>query len=169
MNFLTAATGAVDLTNISILNAAIVAGLGYAVVFFGLILLMCVITILGKAFQAAEAKAKAAAAAAPAAAAPAAAPAVAPDVARGAAGDRERQSVESEIYAQAVQMLPQGAAPAAIVLAEESWHQGVVGIVASRIAEEYGCPTFLICLDGDRGKASSRSFSTPGKSRQGSI
>lgn len=72
--------------------------------------------------------------------------------------NRERQSVESEIYAQAVQMLPQGAAPAAIVLAEESWHQGVVGIVASRIAEEYGCPTFLICLDGDRGKASSRSF-----------
>ena len=67
MNFLTATTGAVDLVNISIANAGIVALLGYAVVFFGLILLMCVITILGKAFQAAEAKAKAAAAAAPAA------------------------------------------------------------------------------------------------------
>ena len=35
--------------------------------------------------------------------------------------------------------------------------RGVVGIVASRIAEEYACPTFLICLDGEHGKASSRS------------
>ncbi|MGN0977220.1 MAG: DHHA1 domain-containing protein, partial [Faecousia sp.] len=35
--------------------------------------------------------------------------------------------------------------------------QGVVGIVASRIAEEYACPAFLICLDGEHGKASSRS------------
>ena len=72
--------------------------------------------------------------------------------------NRQRQSVESEIYDQAVQMLPQGQQPPAIVLAEETWHQGVVGIVASRIAEEFCCPTFLVCLDGDHGKASSRSY-----------
>ena len=87
MNILTAVTtGAVDLQNISILNAGIVAVMGYAVVFFGLILLMCVITILGKSFQAAGAKAKAAA---PAAAAPAAAPAAPvaePEKAPGTAG-----------------------------------------------------------------------------------
>lgn len=71
--------------------------------------------------------------------------------------NRQRQSVESQIYQQAVSMLPAGAPPEAIVLADESWHQGVVGIVASRIAEEYACPTFLICLDGEHGKASSRS------------
>jgi len=71
--------------------------------------------------------------------------------------NRQRQAVESEIYAQAISMLPQGKTPEAIVLADESWHQGVVGIVASRIAEEYCCPTFLICLDGEHGKASSRS------------
>ena len=72
--------------------------------------------------------------------------------------NRQRQAVEAEIYQQVVQMLPQGQMPEAIVLAEESWHQGVVGIVASRIAEEYCCPTFLICLDGEHGKASSRSY-----------
>ena len=71
--------------------------------------------------------------------------------------NRQRQSVESEIYDQAVAMLPAGQPPEAIVLADESWHQGVVGIVASRIAEEYACPAFLICLDGEHGKASSRS------------
>ena len=72
--------------------------------------------------------------------------------------NKERQAVESEIYRQAVEMLPEGQTPEAIVLADESWHQGVVGIVSSRIAEEYCCPTFLICLDGEHGKASSRSF-----------
>ncbi len=72
--------------------------------------------------------------------------------------NRQRQAVESEIYNQAVSMLPVGKAPDAIVLADESWHQGVVGIVASRMAEEFCCPTFLICLDGEHGKASSRSF-----------
>ena len=71
--------------------------------------------------------------------------------------NRQRQAVESDIYQQAISMLPVGQPPEAIVLADESWHQGVVGIVASRIAEEFSCPAFLICLDGDHGKASSRS------------
>jgi len=72
--------------------------------------------------------------------------------------NKQRQQVESQIYSEAISMLPEGTVPEAIVLADESWHQGVVGIVASRIAEEYCCPTFLICLDGDHGKASSRSY-----------
>ena len=72
--------------------------------------------------------------------------------------NRLRQTVESEIYQQAVAMLPRDSAPEAIVLADDSWHQGVVGIVASRMAEEFCCPAFLICLDGQHGKASSRSF-----------
>ena len=72
--------------------------------------------------------------------------------------NRQRQAVESEIYEQAISMLPEGEIPSAIVLADDTWHQGVVGIVASRIAEEYCCPTFLICLDGEHGKASSRSY-----------
>ena len=72
--------------------------------------------------------------------------------------NKQRQAVESEIYDQVLEMLPQEGLPEAIVLADENWHQGVVGIVASRISEEYCCPTFLICLDGDHGKASSRSY-----------
>ena len=72
--------------------------------------------------------------------------------------NRERQKVEAGIYQQALAMLGPDAHPDAIVLAGETWHQGVVGIVASRLSEEYNCPAFLICMDGDRGKASSRSY-----------
>ena len=65
-----AATIPDHLQNISFGNAAVVALLGYCVVFFGIVLLMCVITIMGKIFMAKANKAKAAAPA-PAAAAPA--------------------------------------------------------------------------------------------------
>ena len=90
MTYLAAAP---DLTNISIANAGIVALLGYAVVFFGLILLMLVVTAMGKAFTAKDTKAKAAPAAAKAAAPAAASVAVsavadpANDAAPGTAGN----------------------------------------------------------------------------------
>ena len=46
-----------------------------------------------------------------------------------------------------------------IVLAGEGWHSGVIGIVASRLVEEFGRPTILIGLEGDEGKGSGRSIS----------
>ena len=103
MNFLTALTtaapaaDAVDLVNISIANAGIVAVLGYAVVFFGLVLLMGVIIALGKYFQAAEAKAKAAAPVAAPAAAPA--PVVSSEPAPGSAGKLKLHDVEPKTAA----------------------------------------------------------------------
>ena len=95
MNIL-AATAASDLENISIANAAIVAVLGYAVVFFGLILLMGVVIAMGKAFQAKEKKA---AAAVPAAAAPVAAPAAEAATAPGSAGSLKLHDVEPKTAA----------------------------------------------------------------------
>ena len=56
------------LENINVVDAGIVALLGYAVVFFGLILLMAVVFLMGKAFVAAGKKKKAEVPAAPAAA-----------------------------------------------------------------------------------------------------
>ena len=46
-----------------------------------------------------------------------------------------------------------------LVLADDNWHPGVVGIVASRLVEEFGRPTVLIALSGDIGKGSGRSIS----------
>ena len=74
--------------------------------------------------------------------------------------NRERQSVEQEIYAMAIEQLellpPEE--KYALVLASEDWHQGVVGIVASRLSEKYSCPSFMIHLQGGMGKGSCRSY-----------
>ena len=67
-----------NLENIGILDAAVVALLGYAVVFFGLILLMMVIIAMGKIFMAQDKKAADKAASAASSVAPAAVPAAAP-------------------------------------------------------------------------------------------
>ena len=83
--------------NIGILDAGIIALLGYAVVFFGLILLMGVVTVMGKIFMAKDAKA-AAAAPAPAPAAPAA-PAVEAPKAPGSAGQLKLHDVEPKTAA----------------------------------------------------------------------
>ena len=86
-----------SLDNIGILDAGIVALLGYSVVFFGIILLMAVVVIMGKAFQAADKKAAAKAAeTAPAAPAAPAAPKV---VAPGSAGSLKIHDVEPKTAA----------------------------------------------------------------------
>jgi len=91
------------LVNIGIGDAAIVAVLGYAVVFFGLILLMGVITIMGKIFMAKDKKAaaKVAAAKETVAAVPMAAPAApaAPVLAPGSAGQLKLYDVEPKTAA----------------------------------------------------------------------
>jgi len=46
----------------------------------------------------------------------------------------------------------------AIVLASEGWHQGVIGIVASRIVERFHLPTVMIAVDNGEGKGSARSI-----------
>jgi len=90
-------TSTANFVNLSIGQAGVLALLGYAVVFFGLILLMIVVTILGKAFTAKDAKTTAAKAAAPAPAVevPAAPAAVAP----GTAGQLKLHDVEPKTAA----------------------------------------------------------------------
>ena len=72
--------------------------------------------------------------------------------------NRERQAIELAIYEQCVELLDAQPPAPAIVLAGEGWHQGVVGIVASRLTERYACPAFMICLEHGQGKGSCRSF-----------
>lgn len=72
--------------------------------------------------------------------------------------NRKRQSIENDIWKEANAQL-QGVTPdGPIVLASESWHQGVIGIAASRLAEQYSLPAIIVCLNGDVGKGSCRSY-----------
>lgn len=74
--------------------------------------------------------------------------------------NRERQSVEQAICGEAmeqIERLPEESR-SALVLASETWHQGVVGIVASRLSEKYACPSFMIHLQDGLGKGSCRSY-----------
>lgn len=73
--------------------------------------------------------------------------------------NRERQALEQETLSQAIERLE--ALPNqlhSIVLADERWHPGVIGIVASRLVERYGRPTVLIALENGKGKGSGRSI-----------
>ncbi|MCH7761444.1 single-stranded-DNA-specific exonuclease RecJ, partial [candidate division TA06 bacterium] len=74
--------------------------------------------------------------------------------------NRARREIEKKILEEALEKV-QGidlSEKKEIVLAQEGWHEGVIGIVASRLVEKFHRPTFLIALDGDRGKGSGRSI-----------
>ena len=74
--------------------------------------------------------------------------------------NRERQAVEQAICADAVSKIQslRSEERSALVLSSENWHQGVVGIVASRLSEKYSCPSFMIHLKDGTGKGSCRSY-----------
>jgi len=72
--------------------------------------------------------------------------------------NRERQKIEEEIFEEAKEMALSQGDDYVFVLAKDGWHEGVIGIVASKIVEEFYRPTFLIALDGDHGKGSGRSI-----------
>jgi single-stranded-DNA-specific exonuclease len=75
--------------------------------------------------------------------------------------NHERRETERRVLAEAEATLrelpPEQRSAAGIVLAGEGWHPGVIGIVASRIAERHGRPALLIALAESRGKGSGRS------------
>ncbi|HWW89494.1 MAG TPA: single-stranded-DNA-specific exonuclease RecJ [Solirubrobacteraceae bacterium] len=72
--------------------------------------------------------------------------------------NRERRQIEERIRWEAeTQITALGSRPA-YVLAGEGWHPGVIGIVASRLAERQCSPVVMIALDGETGRGSGRSI-----------
>ncbi len=74
--------------------------------------------------------------------------------------NRRRQAIEAGIRREALAMLaddPTLLADDFLVLSSPTWHPGVIGIVASRLAERYGKPSILISTERNPGKGSARS------------
>jgi len=70
----------------------------------------------------------------------------------------ERRNIEQKIYDEATAMMSDFDPDEPIVLARHGWHQGVTGIVASKMAEQYQLPTIIISIDDDGvGRGSCRS------------
>lgn len=73
----------------------------------------------------------------------------------------ERKFTESEIYTSVENLLkeqPIKKHEKIIILSGEKWHQGVLGIVTSRIVKKYGKPCILITFDKNEAKGSCRSI-----------
>jgi single-stranded-DNA-specific exonuclease len=70
----------------------------------------------------------------------------------------ERQAVEQRILWEAEALVTELGERSAYVLAAEGWHPGVIGIVASRVAEQHHRPAILIALEGETGTGSGRSI-----------
>ncbi len=70
-----------------------------------------------------------------------------------------RRSIEAQILKEAEQRIgDDGGSEHAIVVSGDGWHPGVLGIVASRLADKYYRPSFVFSLDQDSGKGSARSI-----------
>lgn len=76
--------------------------------------------------------------------------------------NRQRQAIEKKILEQAMAQIVDGGWDAegkcAIVLGDESWHPGVIGIVASRIVDRFHRPTIMVALNNGQGQGSGRSI-----------
>ena len=73
----------------------------------------------------------------------------------------ERQALEQEILREALEMVgkdPLLKGRKSIVLASDTWHPGVIGIVASRIVDLFYRPTILIAMQNGNGRGSGRSI-----------
>jgi single-stranded-DNA-specific exonuclease len=75
--------------------------------------------------------------------------------------NRRRKDIDETTLREALEMIETDVDltnDKAIVLASAGWHQGVIGIVASRLVERYHRPTVMIAIDGEEGKGSARSI-----------
>ena len=73
--------------------------------------------------------------------------------------NQERQTIEALVLEEALAMAERQQDHPVLLLAQDSWHEGVIGIVAGRIKDRFHKPTFVIAFAEGRGKGSARSIS----------
>ncbi len=84
--------------------------------------------------------------------------AIAEEISQANAARQETESAITEAAIRIIEENPQIKYKRVIVVSGEDWHQGVIGIVASRLVERYGKPCIVISENGDVAKGSGRSI-----------
>ena len=73
--------------------------------------------------------------------------------------NQERQSKEKEIFEQVIQKIEKTEKDrTCIVLGDEGWLHGIIGIVSSKVTDMYFKPSILVCFEDEIGKGSGRSI-----------
>ena len=72
--------------------------------------------------------------------------------------NKERQSIELILSEQVNSQVKNFHDDPVLILTGNNWHEGVIGIVASRIKDKYNKPTILISINESLGKGSARSI-----------
>tara|TARA_B110000037_G_C17064204_1_gene483126 strand:+ start:6 stop:1553 length:1548 start_codon:yes stop_codon:yes gene_type:complete len=72
--------------------------------------------------------------------------------------NKERQILESELIKKILNIDFQNNSDPVIVLQGENWHEGIIGIIASRVKEKFNKPTIIISVTSELGKGSARSI-----------
>ena len=70
----------------------------------------------------------------------------------------ERKAIQQAIYDEACQQAERYAADPVLVVSQQGWNHGVIGIVASKLVEAYHKPVFIISERGETATGSARSF-----------
>ena len=71
----------------------------------------------------------------------------------------ERQSIEKNIFDEAIEKIEKNEKDnSCVIIGNEGWHHGIIGIVASKVTEMYFKPSILVCFEDGIGKGSGRSI-----------
>ena len=71
--------------------------------------------------------------------------------------NKERKLIEKDLYEKVLKSIKTTSDPV-IILSGNNWHEGIIGIIASRIKDKFNKPTIIISINDKIGKASARSI-----------
>ena len=72
--------------------------------------------------------------------------------------NKERQMLEKDLLQKVLNETKDCSKDPVLLLSGKNWHEGIIGIVASRLKDKFNKPVILISIEGDVGKASARSI-----------
>ena len=72
--------------------------------------------------------------------------------------NKERQMLEKDLLQKILDQAKNNLKDPVLIISGNNWHEGVIGIVASRLKDKFNKPVIIISIDGEVGKASARSI-----------